>query len=56
MLHYLLFVIFILWIHLNEQNWFGNIKLIHDLLFLGKDKTPFMALINKLKNFKNQQV
>jgi len=52
-----LFIIFIFWLHLNKQSLFGNIKLIHDSLLFGQDKTPFMALINKIKkNFKNLQV
>lgn len=52
-----LFIIFIFWLHLNKQSLFGNIKLIYDSLLFGQDKTPFMALINKLKkNFKNLQV
>jgi len=52
-----LFIIFIIWLHLNRQTLFGNIKLIHDSLIFGQNKTPFMAFINKLKmNFKNLQV
>jgi hypothetical protein len=52
-----LFIIFILWLHLNKQSLFGNIKLIHDSLLFGQDNTPFMAFINKLKkNFKNLEV
>ena len=52
-----LFIIFIFWLHLNKQSLFGNIKLIHDSVLFGQDKTPFMALINKIKrNFKNLQV
>jgi hypothetical protein len=52
-----LFFIFILWLHLNKQSLFGNIKLVHDSLLYGKDETPFMAFINKLKkNFKGLEV
>lgn len=52
-----LFAIFVIWLHLNKQTLFGNIKLIHDSLIFGQNKTPFMAFINKLKmNFKNLQV
>ena len=52
-----LFIIFILWLHLNKQSLFGNIKLIHDSLLFGQDNTPFMAFINKLKkNFKNLEI
>jgi hypothetical protein len=52
-----LFIIFIIWLHLNKQSLFGNSKLIHDSLLYGKDKTPFMDFINKLEiNFKNLEV
>lgn len=52
-----LFILFVLWLHLNKQSLFGNIKLIHDSLLFGQDKTPFMDLINKLKkNFKSLEV
>lgn len=52
-----LFIIFVLWLHLNRQSLFGNIKLIHDSLLFGQDKTPFMSFINNLKkNFKNLEV
>jgi hypothetical protein len=53
----ILFIIFIIWLHLNKQSLFGNIKLIHDSLLFSKDKTPFMEFINKLKmNFKNLEI
>lgn len=53
----LLFLIFILWLHINNQSLFGNAKLVHDSLLFGQDKTPFMAFINKLKkNFKTLEV
>lgn len=52
-----LFVIFILWLHINKQSLFGNIKIIHDSLLFGKDKTPFMALLNNIKNnFKTLEI
>ena len=52
-----LFILFIVWLNVNKQSLFGNIKLIHDSLLLGKDKTPFMAFINNLKtNFKTLQI
>jgi hypothetical protein len=52
-----LFAVFFIWLHLNKQSLFGNIKLIHDSLLFGQDKTPFMAFINNIKkNFKNLQV
>jgi len=46
----LLFIIFVLWLYLNNQSLIGNMKLIYDSLLYGKDKTPFMALLNKIKN------
>ena len=52
-----LFSVFIIWLHLNKQNLFGNIKLIYDSLLYGKNQTPFMAFINKIKkNFKGLEV
>lgn len=49
-----LFIIFVLWIHINKESLFGNIKLIHDSLLFEQNKTPFMAFINNFKtNFKN---
>lgn len=49
--------VFIIWLHINKQSLIGNMKIIHDSLLYGEDKTPFMALINKLKkNFKNIQI
>ncbi len=52
-----LFAVFVIWLHINNQSLFGNIKLIHDSLLYGQDKTPFMSFINKLKrNFKNLEV
>jgi len=52
-----LFLLFVFWLHLNEQNLVGNIKLIHDSLLYGKDETPFMALLKKIKsNYKTIEV
>lgn len=45
-----LFLLFIFWLHLHEQSLVGNIKLIHDSLLYGKEQTPFMALLNKIKS------
>ena len=53
----MLFGLFIFWLHFNKQSLFGNIKIIHDSLIYGTNKTPFMALLNKIKNnFKNLEV
>ena len=52
-----LFILFVGWLHLNKQSLVGNLKIIHDSLLYGQDKTPFMALLNKIKtNFKSLQV
>ena len=52
-----LFIIFICWLHINKQSLIGNLKIIHDSLLYGENKTPFMALLNNIKNnFKNLQV
>ena len=49
-----LFLLFIIWLHVNEQSLIGNLKLLHDSLLYGKDKTPFMALLQKIKqNYKS---
>ena len=52
-----LFFVFILWLHLNKQSLYGNIKIVYESLLYGKDQTPFMSLINKIKkNFKGLEV
>lgn len=49
----ILFIIFIIWLHINQQNLIGNIKLIHDSLLYNKNQTPFMSLLGKIEsNFK----
>jgi hypothetical protein len=52
-----LFLVFIIWLHLNKQSLIGNLKVIHDSLLYDKGQTPFIALINKIKkNFKSLEV
>ena len=52
-----LFILFIIWLHMNEQSLVGNIKIIHNSLLYGKNETPFMALLQKIKNnYKNLQL
>lgn len=54
---FVLFLLFVIWLHINKQNLVGNIKLIHDSLLYGKNKTPFMAFIHALKtNFKELHI
>jgi hypothetical protein len=48
-----LFIVFVLWLHINEQSLIGNLKLVHDSLLYGESKTPFLHFMNKLQvNFK----
>jgi hypothetical protein len=50
----ILYFLFILWLQFNKQSLIGNSKLIYNSILYGKNKTPFMELINKMKNnFKN---
>ena len=52
-----LFILFIIWLHMNKQNLVGNIKIIHDSLLYGKDNTPFMSVLNQIKkNYKNLEI
>lgn len=52
-----LFLLFVLWLHVNKQSLVGNIKLVHDSLLYGKDQTPFMALLKQIqKNYKNMEI
>jgi hypothetical protein len=52
-----LFIIYIIWLHINNQSLEGNIKIIHNSLLYGKNKTPFMNLLSKIENnFKTLEV
>ena len=52
-----LFIVFVLWLHLNSQNLVGNMKLVYDSLLYGKDETPFMALLKKIKqNYRHFEI
>lgn len=54
---FVLFIIFVLWLYINKQSLIGNIKLVHDSLIYGKDNTPFMNLLKKIKrNYKHLEV
>ncbi len=53
----LLFIIFILWLHINRQSLIGNLKVIYNSLLYGQNKTPFMAIFNNIKkNFKTLEI
>ena len=52
-----LFLLFIIWLYINEQSLVGNIKIIYDSLLYGKNETPFMALLQKIeKNYKHLEI
>jgi len=52
-----LFLIYIIWLHINSQSLVGNIKIIHNSLLYGKNETPFMNLLSKIENnFKTLEV
>jgi hypothetical protein len=52
-----LFLVFVIWLHINKQSLVGNLKLVHDSLLYNKFQTPFMSLFNKIeKNFKNLEI
>jgi hypothetical protein len=52
-----LFLVFVIWLHINKQSLVGNLKLIHDSLLYNKFQTPFMSLFNKIeKNFKKLEI
>lgn len=52
-----LFGVFVVWLYINEQSLVGNLKLIYDSLLYGKNKTPFMALLDTFKkNFKTLNI
>jgi hypothetical protein len=52
-----LFIVFVIWLHINKQSLVGNLKLVHDSLLYNKFQTPFMSLFNKIeKNFKNLEI
>lgn len=49
----ILFLLFVIWIHLNKQTLVGNLKIVHDSLLYGQNRTPLMSLLSKIKkNFK----
>jgi hypothetical protein len=51
---FILFIIFIVWLHLNKESLTGNLKLIYNSLINNKNKTPFLSFIQKFKiNWKN---
>jgi hypothetical protein len=53
----ILFLVFMGWLYINKQSLIGNLKVIHDSLLYGKNRTPFMAILSEIKkNFKTLKV
>ena len=44
-----LFIIYIIWLHINKESLPGNLKKIYDSLIYDKNKTPLMNLFQKIK-------
>ena len=52
-----LFIVFVLWLYINEQSLVGNLKLIYTSLLYGKDETPFMSLLEQIeRNYKHLEI
>jgi len=52
-----LFLLFVIWLHINKENLIGNAKLMYDSFIYGKDNTPFMRLLHKIEsNFKIYEI
>jgi hypothetical protein len=50
----LIFLVFLIWLHINNESLVENQKIIYDSLLNGKNTTPLIALFVKLqKIFKN---
>lgn len=53
----LLFGIYVLWLHFNNQSIISNTKILYNSLIYGENKTPFMAFLEYLKkNFKYLEI
>ena len=44
-----LFIIYIVWLHINNKSLTGNLKVTYDSLIYDKNKTPLMNLFQKIK-------
>ena len=45
-----LFVLFVIWLYINNQSLTGNAKTVYQSLLYGENKTPFMALLKQIQN------
>lgn len=44
-----LFIMFIIWLHINKQSLKGNLKIVYDSLIYSQNKTPLINLFQKIK-------
>jgi hypothetical protein len=44
-----LFFLFVIWIHMNRQSLVGNLKIVHDSLLYGQNRTPIMNILSNIK-------
>lgn len=49
--NFLLFLFFISWININNQNLSNNIKIIYDSIINNRNTMPLMAILNDLENY-----
>jgi signal transduction histidine kinase len=49
-----LFLLFIGWLHLNNESLQSNTKLVYDSLVHNKNKTPFLQLMKKIEENVNK--
>jgi len=48
---FIIFLLFVIWVHINKQTLTGNLKIIHDSLLYEKNRTPLMNILSKIKKF-----
>jgi hypothetical protein len=53
----ILFILFVIWLHINRQSLVGNLAKIYYSLLYGKNETPFIVLLLEFqKKFKNYKI
>lgn len=51
---FILFFLFVIWIHINKQTLTGNLKIVHDSLLYEQNRTPLMNIFSKIKKTLNE--
>ena len=46
-----LFLVYNIWLYINNQNLINNSKMVYDSLINGKNETPAMNLLNKIEKY-----